>query len=171
MREHADFSLKALYEAIDTKRRSREMSWAAVMREINRFRMDGHPIASSTIRSLETKAAAEGDGVLQMLLWLGRTPESFVPGFPDADAERFRVKDLGTSRILRWDTRSLYSALNSEREARDMTWAQVAQEIGGHTPAMLTNLRNGGRAGFPGVMRIVAWLGKPAASFTRASYW
>jgi len=166
---HSDFDLKALYEAIDIQRRSREMSWAAVTREINRFHTEGHPIATSTITGLKNKAVGEGDGILQMLLWLHRTPESFVPGFQEAGAARFRFRELGREQILRWDTRALHAALNAQRQARGMTWKEVAQEIGGFTPGMLTNLAKGGRIGFPGVMRMVKWLGQPAAAFTRAS--
>ena len=166
---HPDFDLKALFNALDEQRRSREMSWAAVMREINHFKMEGHPIATSSITGLKDKAVAEGDGILQMLLWLRRTPESFVPGLPGADAERFRLRAVGKEQTLRWDTKALHSALNDQRQARGMTWKQVAQEMGGFTPGMLTNLAKGGRAGFPGVMRIVRWLGQPATTFTRAS--
>jgi hypothetical protein len=166
---HADFDLKALYDALDEQRRSREMSWAAVAREVNRFHTEGHPIATSTITSLKDKAAGEGDGILQMLLWLRRTPESFVPGFEGADDERYRLRELPREQLLRWDTRALHAAMNAQRRARRMTWKQVAQEIGGFTPGMLTNLAKGGRIGFPGVMRIVRWLGQPAAAFTRAA--
>jgi hypothetical protein len=104
-----------------------------------------------------------------MLLWLRRTPESFVPGFADADAERFRLRELGREHILRWDTKALHSAMNAQRQGRGMTWKEVAQQVGGFTPGMLTNLAKGGRIGFPGVMRIVRWLGRPAAVFTRVS--
>jgi hypothetical protein len=52
-----------------------------------------------------------------------------------------------------------------------MTWKQVAHEIGGVNPAGLTRLSKGGRTAFPEVMRIVRWLGRPAASFTRLSNW
>jgi hypothetical protein len=48
-----------------------------------------------------------------------------------------------------------------------MTWKEVAQQLRGFTPGMPTNLAKGGRIGFPGVMRIVRWLGQPAATFTR----
>ena len=166
---HADFDLKALYDALDEQRRARQLSWAAAAREINRFHTEGHPIAISTITGLNNKAVGEGDGILQMLLWLRRTPESFVPGFEDADAERFRLRELGKEQILRWDTRALHAALNAQRQARGMTWKEVAQEVGGFTPNMLTDLAKGGRTGFPGVMRIVGWLGQPAATFTRAA--
>jgi outer membrane protease len=80
----ADFDLRALYEAIDEQRRSRKLSWAAATREINREKIGGRPIATSTIEALRTNALGEGDGILHMLVWLQRTPESFVPGSPDA---------------------------------------------------------------------------------------
>lgn len=165
----ADFDLRALYDALDEQRRRREMSWASVTREVNHFKTAGHPIATSTITGLKNKAAAEGDGVLQMLLWLGRTPESFVPGMEEADAARFRLPEPGGGQVLRWDTKALYSAMNCRREAEETSWQQVAQQVGGFTPRMLTNLAEGGRAGFPGVMRIVRWLRQPAATFTRVS--
>jgi len=92
---HPDFNLRALYDALDAQRRSREMSWPAVTREINRFKTESHPIATSTITGLQSKAVAEGDGILQMLRWLGRTPESFVPGVEEADGEHFRLPDPG----------------------------------------------------------------------------
>ena len=164
----SDFELKALYGALDQQRRARGLSWAAVTREINRFKTGGHPIATSTITGLNSKTVAEGDGILQMLLWLRRTPESFVPGVKEADSEHFRLRAPGNGRILRWDTRALHSALNAGRQARGMTWREVASQIGGFTPAMLSNLAKGGRIGFPGVMRIVGWLDQPAATFTRA---
>jgi hypothetical protein len=168
----ADFSLRALYEALDEQRRSRNLTWAAVQREVNRFKLDGHPIATSTITSLQHKAVAEGDGVLQMLLWLHRTPESFVPGFPAPNAERFQLRDLPRNQILRFDVGALYSALNAEREARGKTWSQLAEELGrGFSASTLTHMSKGGRTGFPHVMRLVGWLGQPAANFTRASYW
>src|SRR5689334_14322236 len=50
-----DFDLRALYHAIDDRRRSREMSWSEVAREVNRFNTAGHPIAASTITGLESK--------------------------------------------------------------------------------------------------------------------
>ena len=169
---HPDFDLQALYAALDEQRRSRELSWAAATREINRFKTAGHPIATSTITGLKKKAAGEGDGILHMLLWLGRTPESFVPGFLEADAERFHLRVLGIEQVLRWDTRALHSALNAQRQVRGMSWKEVAQEVGGYNADGLTRLAKGeGRVGFPRVMRIVQWLGQPAATFTRASDW
>jgi len=164
-----EFDLRSLYEAVDQRRRFRKLSWAGVAQEINHSRTGGHPIAPSTIRGLRGKAVAEGDGVLQILLWLGRTPESFLRGAENADAEPYRLTHPQPGRILRWDAKALYSALNVQREARGLTWGAVAQQVGGFSPGMLTRLARGGRVGFPGVMRIVRWLNRPAAKFTRIS--
>ena len=163
------FDLKALYEALDDRRRLRGMTWTEAAREINRFITKGRPIATSTITGLKTKPVGEGDGILQMLLWLDRAPESFVPGMQDVEAERFRLREPEAGRVLRWDTRALHAALNAKRRTRGLTWNDVAQQIGGVTPRMLTNLAKGGRTALPGVMRIVAWLGQPAATLTRVT--
>jgi hypothetical protein len=166
-----NFDLKVLYAALDEQRIARNLTWAAVAREVNRHVTTLRPIAASTITSLREKPDAEGDAVLQMLLWLGRTPESFVPGLGQADSERFRLREVSKGQILRWDTKALHAAINSRREARGMTWQEVAREIRGFTPGMLTNLAKGGRIGFPRVMRLVSWLDEPAAAFTRVAAW
>jgi hypothetical protein len=166
-----DFNLRALYEAIDARRRERGMNWTDVAREVNQHRTTLRPIAASTIAGLREKSGGEGDGILQMLLWLGRTPESFVPDIVDADDERFHLPALTKGQILRWDTRAMFDALNAERERRQLTWSDAARDIGGFTPNMLTNLSNGGRIGFPRVMRIVRWLDRPAVTLTRVAQW
>jgi hypothetical protein len=164
-----DFDLRALYKALDERRRERKISWSAVAREISRSGAKRGGV--STITGLRQKRVAEGDGILQMLLWLGRTPESFVPDSVDADSNRFRLPDVTDHQVLRWDTRALFLALNAQRLERQLTWAQVAREVGGFTPRMITGLAKGGRTGFPPVMRLVRWLNRPAASFTRISDW
>jgi len=166
-----DFDLRALYQALDDRRRERAISWTALAQDVNRFRTTLRPVAASTITSLSRKPDGEGDGILQMLMWLGRTPESFVPGVPDADSSRFRLPELSRGQILRWDTRALHAALDAKRRERQLTWAELAREIRGFTPSMLTNLSKGGRIGFPRVMRLVQWLDRPAVSFTRIARW
>ena len=166
-----DFNLRALYDALDEQRRARNMSWTAVAGEVNCFRTKLRPIAVSTITSLRKKPVGEGDGILQMLLWLGRTAESFVPGISAADSAPYRLPELRTGQILRWDTRALFDAVSAERVTRQLTWTELAREVGGFTPSMLTNLSKGGRIGFPRVMRLVRWLGRPAVSFTRIAPW
>ena len=165
----ADFDLASLHAALDDKRRARNLTWAAVAREVNRFATGGRAIAASTIAGIATKAVAEGDGVLQMLIWLERTPESFIPGFPDASADRYRLPTTEPDSILRWDAGALHAALDEQRRARNLTWAAVAREVGGVNAAMLSGLSTRRRVGFPAVMRLVGWLGRPAASFTRSA--
>src|SRR4051812_21369707 len=98
----ADFDLAALYDALDAQRRARGLTWAAATREINCFSTAGHPMSASTITGVKSRAIVEGDGVLQMLLWLGRSPESFVPGIPDASSPRFQLEAPRADYILRW---------------------------------------------------------------------
>jgi len=112
------------------------------------------------------RRVAEGDGVLQMLLWLDRTPESFVPGHQAAGGATEALVKPSAQGVLRFDTRRLHAALDAQRTERELTWAQVAREVG-LAASSLTHLSKGGRTGFPDVMRMVKWLGRPASSFTR----
>jgi hypothetical protein len=168
----SDFSLAALYAALDAQRQSRGLSWSQATREISRqsVRSSRHPLSPSTVMGTRTKAVAEGDGVLQMLLWLNRTPESFVPGHQESEVVGERLPEVPPHQILRFDTRKLYAALDAQRIERKMTWAQAANEVG-LSVSSLTHLAKGGRTGFPHVMRIVRWLARPAAHFTRISDW
>ena len=163
----SDFSLRQLYEALDERRRSRGLSWAAATHEISGLGPDRRAIASSTITGIGTRRIAEGNGVLHMLLWLDRTPESFVPGYPAAGDARYRLPQIRQNQILQFDAPALHAALNARREARGLTWFAVAREIGGVTSGMLTNLARASRVGFPGVMRLTGWLDQPAVTFVR----
>jgi hypothetical protein len=166
-----DFALRALYDALDQRRRARDLTWAELTTDVNRHRTRLRPIGQSTITGLKNKPGGEGDGILQMLLWLGRTPESFIPGIPDAGAPRFQLPQLQRGQILRWDTRALFAALEARRQERGHTWVALARELRGFTPGMLTGLARGTRIGFPRVMRLVRWLGEPAVTFTRIADW
>ena len=167
-RRAADFDFDALYDALDAKRRALGMTWQQATRAVNElFRnVPARPISASTLTGLRGRRALEGNGVLQMLLWLERTPESF-----SQRSERVRFDDalprVGPSQILRFDTPALHAALDAQRGERGMMWREVAAEIGQLNPASLTRLAEGGRVGFPDVMRIVRWLDRPVASFTR----
>lgn len=169
----SDFDIVALYAALDAQRRQRVMTWSAVAREISGgfARTPAKPISASTLTGIATRDSVEGDGVLQMLRWLDRTPESFVADHPHATADDARLPALAANRILRFDAKKLYGALETQRTELGMTWRQVAAEIGGVAPASLTRLADGGRTSFPHVMRIVKWLRRPAAFFTRAGSW
>lgn len=171
----ADFDVIALHAAIDARRIERRMNWKAVAREVNRSdeRYDVHPISPSTITGLKNKRwGVEGDGVLQMLLWLDRTPESFVPGHPGAAHPDARLPRVSGDKILRFDVPSIYAKLNNQRAARGLTWAQAAAQIGGlYRAETLKNMSKQQRTGFPHVMRLAQWLHCPAAALTRVAGW
>src|SRR5690242_19675381 len=161
----SDFELGELYAAIDAQRQARKLSWPAVAAEISERCARLRPIALSTIRGLRDRRVGEGDGILQMLIWLRRTPESFMRNVADPCSAQFVAPSLVRGEILRWDARALYDAMNARRRARELTWTATAREIAGFTPTMLTRMAKGGRVGFPHVMRLVRWLDRPAASF------
>ena len=178
-----DFSLAALYAALDAQRRARGITWEEAVREIggrsgpappkpstgHRAKSGpppGRSISRSTVVNLRDRSSAEGDGVLQMLRWLNRAPEVFVAGC-EALGPAFDLPAVASHQILRFDTRALHTALDAQRIARRLTWRQVAEEIEGINPAGLVRLQHGGRTSFPQVMRITRWLGKPAAAFVR----
>jgi hypothetical protein len=167
----SDFSLPGLYAAMDAVRAARGLSWRDLVREINApfAHVTSRPIALSTVTSTRTKAVAEGDGVLQMLRWLQRTPESFVAdrdGLDGLSADRFALPTLLPDQILRFDTCKLYAAINARRLESGKSWDQVASDIG-VSASSLTHLSKGGRTGFPHVVRATRWLGLPVADFTR----
>lgn len=169
----ADFDVAALHAAIDALRLARGLSWKRVAFEVNRSyeRFDPHPISPSTISGLKDKRnGVEGDGVLQMLVWLGRTPESFVPEHPGAEHPDARLPNVPPQRILRFNVPAIHARLDAQRRQRGMTRTQVAAEIGGrHSAETLQRMAHCTRTGFPVVMQLSRWLHCPAASLTRVA--
>ena len=134
----------------------------------NPNRISTHRLSASTVTGTRFRAAAEGDGVLAMLRWLNRTPESFVPGHQQSEGISEWLPDIPAGKFLRFDAKKLYAALDARRVERQMTWPQVAKEVG-TSSSSLTLLAEGKRVVFPGVMRIFRWLERPAADFTRVT--
>ncbi len=167
-----DFDLYALYAALDAQRQLLGLSWAELTRQINvqSSRQSRRALSSSTVKGIQAKSAVEGDGVLQMLRWLDRTPESFVPNHQQDLAAKERLPDVLPHQVLRFDTKKLYAALDEKRLAKNLTWLQAAMEIG-VSASTLPHMSKGGRTSFPLVTRVTGWLGKPTADFTRASDW
>ena len=168
-----EFDVPALSAALHEQRRARGLTWAQAAREMSAAFAGtrASPISPSTLTGLPARGAIDADGVLQMLLWLGRSPESFVPGRREEPRDDERLPRVGPDRILRLDTTALHRALDGRRAESGMTWTGVAREIGGLQAAALTRLAKGGRIGIRDAMRILAWLGRPAAGFTRAAEW
>ena len=157
--------IAAVYAALDAKREALGLSWREVTNQINSLfaRSGARPMSQSTITGLRRAAVAEADGVLQILRWLDRSPEEFVAATDAA----VKLPSVASDRILRFDTGSLYAALDAQRLQRRLSWAQVAAEIGGVGGASLSRLSRGGRTAFPLVVRIARWLNRPSASFTK----
>jgi len=166
----SNFDLRALFDALDSGRRARSLSWNALTREINDLFKDVpcHPIATSTITGLKVKREVVGNGALQMLIWLDRTPESFLPG-KQIPAKGHVLARLSPDRILRFDTRAVFRAMDDIRVERGLSWPQVAEEIRGMNSEQLKRFSKGSGIGIVGVGRIAQWLGRPIASFTVAS--
>ena len=158
--------LAALFEALDSARLRRGLTWRELTSEVNAlFSASGaRPISQSTITRLRRARVAEGDGVLQLFRWLGCSPEDLAGESRD-DA---RLPNATPQHVLRFDTKRLHAALEARRAELGLTWARLAAQIGLNAAA-LTRLANGGRTTYPGVLRISKWLAQPTSAFIRLS--
>jgi hypothetical protein len=165
-----EFDMNALQAALDDERRARGLTWNDLAAAINEpFKnTPSIPIDVGTLRGMTAKRSVTSGVVLQVLRWLRRTPESFLVGRGQTQAPEEELPEAGPARILRFDTAAIYAALDAKRRERGMTWTKVASEIRGFTPGMLTNLAKGPLIGFPRVMALTQWLGRPASNFVRA---
>lgn len=100
---------------------------------------------------------------LFMLLWLSRPPKDFLAG-PPQHVGGTALPRAGPDRRLCRDLAELHQALNEERRARELTWAQLAQELG-CSPSRLTNLRMARMADLELTIQVTQWLRRPAAEF------
>ena len=67
-----------------------------------------------------------------------------------------------------FDSKALYLALDQQRCAREMSWREVAAEIG-VSVSTISNLKNGGRMEVDGMLAMVTWLNVPVEKFVRES--
>jgi hypothetical protein len=163
------FDMHALQAVLNAERQARGLTWPELALAINRP-FEGTtsiPISVSTLSGMTKKRSVTSAVVLQVLAWLGRTPESFLAGRTAAPGDGEQLPDAGPGHVLRFDTRAIYEALNARRRERALTWKQAARELPGFTENMLTNLAGGPLIGFPRVMALTQWLGRPAADFVR----
>lgn len=171
-----EFDAVALFAALDAQRVARGLSWQGVAdqlwelsAELNR-RRSSHPISASTLTGMRKRRATSCQHALFMLRWLERTPESFLNGESPAPTEA-PLPAAGPDRRLRWNLHALYTAMDEQRRADDLTWRQLSAILG-CTPSQLTGLRTARFAtGMRVAMRIVQWLNRPAADFIYAATW
>ena len=66
--------------------------------------------------------------------------------------------------MKRFDSKALYQALDEQRRNRNLTWDQVANEIG-VSKATISRTKGGGRMEVDGMLAMVGWLGVPVECF------
>lgn len=170
------FDCGALFTALDTQRRERGLDWWTLAdelwqqsSELNARRRTDHPLCGGAISRLQRRGATSCQYALFMLRWLGRAPEDFLTG-PVLDVGDVALPKADSNARLRWDLSEVHEALNDERRARGLTWAELARELD-CTLARLTNLRTARLADMDLVMRVTQWLGRPAAAFIHPADW
>jgi hypothetical protein len=161
-----DFDLAALSAALDARRSELGLTWQQLAIKITDrpSRRSDRRIAASTFKAMSQRRSMRDTVVLQVVRWLGRTPESFVPGHRGGPEHVLPDSDTGRPAL---DTRAIYLAMDARRAQQELTWRDVAYVLGpGFSPGMLTRLATGTPVGFPRVMRIFGWLECPVAEFT-----
>lgn len=66
--------------------------------------------------------------------------------------------------VKRFDAAALYDALDTQRERREMTWRQLAEETL-VSESTIRRIRLGGRMEVDGMLNLVAWLHRPVEDF------
>jgi hypothetical protein len=175
-----EFNGAALYAALDAKRQAEGLSWsgaaaaiwdmASVLNAARDARgLANHPISPATLRSLGNRGDTSCQHALFFLRWLDRTPESFLAGA--AFDAGMPLPACGPDRRPRWDLKALHAGLGEARTSRGATWAQTAEDLGCQ-PGQLTGLKRARFAtGMSLAMRIVQWVGRPAADFMYLARW
>ena len=170
------FDAVALYSALNDRRAELELSWRQVAdqlwnlsADLNDRRRD-HPISPSTLTNMAKNPRTSCQHALFMLRWLDRTPESFLMGADD-DHAGFALPPAGPDRRLRWSLKLLYKTMDEKRRQDGLTWPQLAATLG-CGPNRLTALRTAKFAtDMDLAMRIVQWIGRPAAEFVYLATW
>ncbi len=155
------FEPKTLHKALDAHRTARHMTWEQVASDLH--------IELEAIEALEEKGGLETDDILQMTRWLGLNIESFIgegkDPMPGPHPEDWR----STGRVLRFDTKALFEAVDKKRRAKDLSWQEAAVQIGTVKvdAGMLLRLVKTGRIDVYAMLGIVAWLREKTTKFTR----
>jgi len=70
--------------------------------------------------------------------------------------------------VKRFDSKALYAALDEQRQARHLSWQEVAKELG-VSVSTITRTQKGGRMEVDGMLAMVGWLGVAVETFVRES--
>ena len=160
-----DFDLVALHATLEAKKCQLGLTWTDVVREVSASFQDRKPrlIRASNLRDLDdTRFGVDAEIVLLVLYWLGRSPESFVPGHPAADRPEAQLPSHGADALPSFDLPWIHAKLDAGRSCLGLSWLQVAQELGGpFTANGLQRLPRSRSIRFPAVMRLARWLRCP----------
>ena len=171
----AQFDGAALISALDDQRADRDLGWTDLSEELWQQSADlnaqlgGNALCPGALVRTAKRATMSCQYALILLRWIGRAPEDFLTGAV-VDVGDVRLPHAGPDRRLRWDLPQLHAALNAQRTERQLTWAQLAEQLD-CTPGRLTNLRTARLADMDLTMRITQWLGQPAAAFVHPAEW
>jgi hypothetical protein len=152
----------ALQQALDAERSGRGMTWAALAREVR--------ISVPSLRQMTERGQIEADAVVLILQWLQRRCGDFVVrpgGGPVRWAGRSSLPPV-PSLYARFDTIALHSALDRKRDARGLTWNEVADELG-VSPGVIARFTKGGRTNANLMVAAAEWAGEPVEALLQPS--
>jgi hypothetical protein len=171
-----EFDVHAMYAAMDAQRASLGLSWPNVARAlwdqsaVLNDRRGAHPISPTTLTGIAKRGDCTCQHALFILRWLGRAPEEFLSN-PPADRGHVALPTAGEDRRLRWDLAAVYDALDERRRERHLSWRELAPALR-CSEHQLTGIRTARYAiDMRLMMRIVQWLGRPAATFIYPAEW
>jgi len=75
---------------------------------------------------------------------------------------------MGGKRQLRFDGPALYAALDEQRQARELSWHELAGQIG-VADSTIRNTRNGGPMETDGILAMLRWLKRRPEDFNRGA--
>ena len=175
MRGLAEFDGHAMVNALDERRVEHELDWPALAHELwdqsaeLNAELGGNALCSGALVRTVRRGTMSCQYALIILRWLGRAPEDFLIG-PVAAVGDTRLPCVGPDQRLRWDLAQLHAELNENRQARKITWTQLANELR-CTPNRITNLKTARLADMALTMRVTQSLKRPAAAFVHPSSW
>jgi transcriptional regulator with XRE-family HTH domain len=68
--------------------------------------------------------------------------------------------------MVRFDGPALFASLDSARQARGLSWAQLSQQTG-VSVSTIKRSQGGGRMEVDGVLALTSWLGRPVEDFLK----
>src|SRR5688572_14851283 len=127
-----DFDLTALWEVVDAECDARGITWRQFTKKLAWM-------SPATADRMRETGSATCNHVLPMIQWTGRTPESFtvdpdgavhelLPD-PQGPGDGWDHRRAGQWRWW-WNNPELASELEIRRQSLDMTWKQVAEDLG-----------------------------------------